>query len=174
MLDQDNCKAWFPYEKNDPRLVADLSQTKILKRSLTGRRPIAGIWDTIPRHRWLKKTIGLSCIFTNLHQNQFHLKGNMAAVNRSLLQSRLLFLVILLWHGQRKNGIKRKLFFTSIFGSQQETVLPSAFCNILYYFHPCLHFHLPFLNKNKVKLSQLCVVCDVNTTCAGHQEPVCW
>ena len=71
------CKAWFPYEKNDHRLITDLSETKMLKWPPNGPWPIADIWDTVPDIvHWRK----CSCSFTNLNQNLFHLKGNMAAV----------------------------------------------------------------------------------------------
>ena len=33
--------------ENDPRLIADMSQTKMLKWSRTGRRPIASMGDTV-------------------------------------------------------------------------------------------------------------------------------
>ena len=37
-----------------------------------------------PRHRRLKKIIGCSRIFSNVHQNQFHLNGKMVMVIRRL------------------------------------------------------------------------------------------
>ena len=117
-----------------------------------------------PGHRRLKKITGCSCSFTNLHQNQVHFKGNIVAVSGSLLQSQLFFLVISLWHSRRRHGIKRKHRSVLVKKTVSTVVLNDfhkpigRYIDLLYYFHPCLHFHLSFRNKNKVKRSQLCVV----------------
>ena len=57
------------YEKNDPRLTADLSQTKAVEMIPDWLPSYRRHLGHSPRHHRLKKIIGCSCIFTNLHQN---------------------------------------------------------------------------------------------------------